>query len=133
MIVNTWTQLLGLAIQVGAGVFAVIKGWQWWLENEYKKAEKKYDEAVVLSNNQLELAKHNSLTAAQVADILKSYKEVIGDLEEMKVEAANSRHTNDEKIKQIISLINKIEHIVEQQTQNFTEFLMGKANNVGRV
>lgn len=127
MIVNTWTQLLGLAIQIGAGVFAIMKGWQWWLENERKKCELKVSETVKISDNQVELARHNTLSAAQVADIFKGYKEVIGDLEEMKVELDASKSSSEEKIKQVISLINKIEHIVEQQTQNFTEFLMNKA------
>lgn len=127
MTANTWTQLLGIILQVGAGVFILVKGWQSWLDYEYKKTEKNVEKIVKISDNEIELAKFNSLTSSQVADIFNSYKEVIGDLEEIKVEMSNSKLSSEERDKQMIKLINKIEHIVEQQTQNFTEFLMGKA------
>lgn len=127
MTASNWTQLLGIILQVGAGVFILIKGWQSWLDYELKKAELKYKQEVEISANQVELARHNSLSATQVADILKSYKEAIGDLEEMKVGLADQKKSSEEKISNLITLINKIEHMVEKQTENFTEFLMGKA------
>lgn len=126
MTAKDWLDLVQIVLALGAAVFVLGKGWQSWLDHEYKKRELQYREVVDVSNNELELAKENTLRASQVADILQSYKEVIGDLEEMKAGLRDTRKNSDEKVANLVSLINKIEHMVETQTQNFTEFLMGK-------
>lgn len=127
MTTNNWLDLVQLVLALGAGVFGLGKAWQTWLDFEYKKQDLKFKHAIEISNNELELAKENTLRASQVADILQGYKGVIGDLEEMKAGLRDTKKSNDEKVANLVSLINKIEHMVETQTQNFTEFLMGKA------
>lgn len=109
MIVNNYIQLFGLILQVGAGVFAVIKGWQAWLDNEVKKFELK-----------VELAKHNSLTAVQVADILTHYQSVKKEVEDLKTNTKT-------KDAEFLHAIDKLEELLDELSQNFTQFLINKA------
>lgn len=117
---NNLTQLIGLLMQIGGVVFVILKGWQWWLQNDLEKQKIKSKEITDVSAHSVELAKHNALTATQVADILKNYQDVIDELEEIK-------KTDTKKTQELHTLIDKLEDMVKEMVSKFTDFLINKS------
>lgn len=121
MIANSWMQIIGILGQVLPVVIGVYLGWIKYLDSQLEKCEAKSKENIEIAKANVEMARNNSLTSTQVAEILKNYKEVIEELEDIK-------NSGDEKNARMLELINKIERIVNKQTETFTEFLMNRIN-----
>lgn len=121
-----WEVIIQTIIYVAGGVFIAIKFFQWYFENDRNKTDIKARADIETKKADVELAKANALTATQVAEVLKNQHEFINELEDMKKGLESVKSTGEEKNTQLLHLINKIEDMVKQQTQNFTEFIMNR-------
>lgn len=124
---NNLTQLIGFFIMIGSATFMGIKFIEWYFELVRKKhednnqariklalAEKERD--IKLAEANVELAKHNTLSANNVAEILKSYNEVIDELEEMKKK-------EEYKNERMLEAINRLEKMIHEQMTAFSNFV----------
>lgn len=127
MMADNIVQLTGLAMTIIGGALAVIKSVQAFVDGNVKKAELKVKENIELGKVQVDLARTNALAATQVAELLKNNNHFVEELEKMKLSVQELKTNGEEKNKQIFELIDKIEDMLRQQTQNFTEFIMNRA------
>jgi len=127
MMADNLVQLIGLAMTVTGGTLAVIKSVQALVDGQVKKIELKTKENIEAGKAQVDLARANALAATQVAELLKNSNHFVQELEKMKVSVHELKTNGEEKNKQIFELIDKIEDMLRQQTQNFTEFIMNRA------
>lgn len=124
-------QLIGWSIMIfstiGGGTFVSTQFIRWYIdlrwkikdaENQAKAtlAKVEAEKEIKLAEAKVELAKHNTLSATQVADVIKYYHDVIGELEKMK-------ERQEYKNKEMIDAINRLERLAEKNIETFTEFL----------
>jgi hypothetical protein len=132
-----WTTIIQSLIYCAAVSFGAIKGLQWYFENDRNKTDikakadielvaTKAKEVIEVKKAEVELARANALAATQVAEVLKNQHEFIYELEDMRKGLDTVKLSSEEKNAQLLGLINKIEEMVKQQTQNFTEFIMSR-------
>lgn len=90
---------------------------QYFFEAEVRKREMKLKEVVDLAHAGVELARNNTLSASQVAGILKNYTELIQEIERMK-------QSDKIKTEDIMKTIDRIEKLVQGQIDTFSDFLI---------
>lgn len=118
-----WIQFFTFLLATGGSIFALIKGWQIYQESGVKKAEIKSKDALQISKDQVEIAKHTSLTTSQAVDILREYNEMKDSLEDMKKQLENSHESSEQKIGFIKEGIERVQRLLEHNSNIFTEFL----------
>lgn len=110
---NNLTQLVGLLMQVVAFCYVFLTGLKWTLERWHETQTTKYQ-------SQLEQAKANTLSATQVADLIKQIYNFKNELEEIK-------HDGKLKTDALVKSIDRMEELLDVLTQKFTDFLISKA------
>jgi hypothetical protein len=124
-------QLIGILLQVLPVCFTAFIGWKAYLDKELKRGEiearsevekeaLRAKEAIEIKKAEVELAKANALSAIQVADILTHYQNVKREIEDMR----SSTKIKDEAFDHALT---KMEELLEELSQNFTQFLINKA------
>ncbi len=123
MTTSDWVQLFSFFIVTIGGVFLLLKSWQAWIDGEVKKVDIKSKEAIQLSKDHVEIAKNTTLSTSQAIDIIREYNEMKDVVEDLKKELENSKESSEEKISYIKEAIERVQRLIEHQTNSFTDFL----------